>query len=61
MDDILAEFQLLLQKISGESIEGLIKMLLELMHPEDANQLRQCAIPHYFDNSINWNNGNYKI
>ena len=52
MDELVEEFQHLLNQHQGQEITGSIELVLQQMYPDSAKLLRLCSIPHYFDPSI---------
>ncbi len=52
MDELVEEFQRLIQQRSGNALAGSIELLLQQMEPDAADQLRLCAIPHQFNPSL---------
>ncbi len=52
MDDLLREFQSLLNQSSGKGLAGSIDILLTQMDIEAAQYLKLCAIPHQFDPTV---------
>ena len=52
VDNLLADFQALTNRLASEGPAGSVEFLLEQMEPQSAVHLRLCAIPHQFDVEI---------
>ncbi len=49
MDELLEEFQHLIDRLPGGTLAGGIELLLQQLEPDRAEQLKLCGIPHQFD------------
>jgi len=49
MDDLLRQFQQLLNQTSGKGLAGSIDSLILQMEPDQSELIKLCAIPHQFD------------